>query len=100
MPAMIVAPQPLAVEEGAKVLMQGGNAYDAALACAFMQFILDPHSCGLGGYLLLTHHNAQVQGAQPVLDAPALAGARVTPTMWEDQVRGPNPSGWGFFLKD
>ncbi len=100
MPAMIVAPQPLAVEEGAKVLMQGGNAYDAAIACACMQFILDPHSCGLGGYLLLTHHNAQARGPQPVLDAPALAGSRVTPTMWENQVRGPNPSGWGFFLKD
>lgn len=100
MPGMIVAPQPLAVEEGAKVLMGGGNAYDAAVACAFMQFILDPHSCGVGGYLLLTHHPAQASGPQPVLDAPALAGSRVTPTMWEGQVRGPNPSGWGFFLKD
>ena len=28
MPGMIVAPQPLAVEEGAKVLAAGGNAYD------------------------------------------------------------------------
>jgi gamma-glutamyltranspeptidase/glutathione hydrolase len=97
---MIVAPQPLAVEEGAKVLMRGGNAYDAALACAFMQFILDPHSCGVGGYLLLTHHRAQERVPQPVLDAPALAGSRVTPTMWEGQVRAPNPSGWGFFLND
>ena len=54
MPGMIVAPQPLAVEQGARVLMAGGNAYDAAVACAFMQFLLDPHSCGVGGYLLLT----------------------------------------------
>ena len=100
MPGMIVAPQPLAVEEGAKVLMRGGNAYDAAIACAFMQFILDPHSCGVGGYLLLTHHQGQSGIPLPVLDAPALAGSRVSPAMWEDQVRGPNPSGWGFFLKD
>src|SRR5579863_9038340 len=100
MPGMIVAPQPLAVEEGAKVLKRGGNAYDAALACAFMQFILDPHSCGVGGYLLLTHQPAQDRTPQPVLDAPALAGSLVTPTMWEDQVRAPNPSGWGFFLND
>jgi gamma-glutamyltranspeptidase/glutathione hydrolase len=99
MPGMIVAPQPLAVEEGAKVLMRGGNAYDAAVACACMQFILDPHSCGVGGYLLLTHHPAHARGPQPVLDAPALAGSRVTPTMWEADVIGPNPSGWGFFLK-
>jgi gamma-glutamyltranspeptidase/glutathione hydrolase len=99
MPAMIVAPQPLAVEEGAKVLQQGGNAYDAALACAFMQFILDPHSCGVGGYLLLTHHPAGAGGPQDVLDAPALAGSRAAPEMWEDDVLRPNPSGWGFFLR-
>ena len=99
MPAMIVAPQPLAVEEGAKVLRSGGNAYDAVVACAFMQFILDPHSCGVGGYLLLTHHPAGVDRPQLVLDAPALAGSRTSPAMWERLVTGPNPGGWGFFLK-
>src|SRR5689334_8485097 len=76
MPAMIVAPQPLAVEEGAKMLQRGGNAYDAALVCAFTQFILDPHSCGVGGYLLLAHHPAGAERPQPILDAPALAGSR------------------------
>lgn len=96
---MIAAPQPLAVEEGAKVLKRGGNAYDAALACAFTQFILDPHSCGVGGYLLMTHHPAGAREAQQVLDAPALAGSRVAPEMWEERVLGPNPSGWGFFPK-
>src|SRR5262245_19344184 len=100
MPGMIVAPQPLAVEEGAKVLKAGGNACDAALTCAFMQFLLDPHSCGVGGYLLLTHHPAGAARPENVLDAPALAGSRVTPGMWEDKVLGPNPRGWGFFLKD
>jgi gamma-glutamyltranspeptidase/glutathione hydrolase len=100
MPAMIVAPQPLAVEEGAKVLKRGGNAYDAALACALMQFILDPHSCGIGGYLLLTHHSSGAEQPQKILDAPALAGSRVSPTMWESEVLGPNPGGWGFFLKN
>ncbi|MCZ6681228.1 MAG: hypothetical protein O7E52_28755 [Candidatus Poribacteria bacterium] len=34
MSSMIVAPQPTAVEEGAKVLMGGGNAVDAAVTCA------------------------------------------------------------------
>ena len=52
MPGMIVAPQPEAVEVGAKVLAEGGNAFDAALACAFIQFVVDLHSCGVGGYLL------------------------------------------------
>ena len=54
MPAMIVAPQPMAVEEGAKVLAGGGNAFDAAVTAAVVQGVIDPHSCGLGGYLVLT----------------------------------------------
>src|SRR5688500_18079330 len=97
LPGMIVAPQPLAVEEGAKVLAAGGNAFDAALACAFVQFVIDPHSCGVGGYLLLTCQPA-ASGEPTVLDAPALAGSKVTPGMWQDRVIGPNPGGWGFFL--
>jgi gamma-glutamyltranspeptidase / glutathione hydrolase len=100
MPAMIVAPQPPAVEEGAKVLASGGNAFDAALACAFAQFVVDPHSCGVGGYLLMAYQPAGDKAPQGVLDAPALAGSKVTPGMWADVVLGPNPSGWGFFLKD
>ena len=100
MPGMIVAPQPLAVETGAKVLADGGNAYDAALACAAVQFILDPHSCGVGGYLLLTHHRPDERDMQNVLDAPATAGSKCTPTMWEERVLGANPGGWGFYLKD
>lgn len=99
MPGMIVAPQPLAVEEGAKMLAAGGNAFDAALTAAFVQFVIDPHSCGLGGYMLMTYHCAG-SGPQKVLDAPALAGSKVSPTMWEAEVIGPNPDGWGFFLKD
>ena len=45
---MIVAPQPLAVEEGAKALMAGGNAIDAAVVCALVQGVVSPQMCGLG----------------------------------------------------
>ncbi|MBM3947306.1 MAG: gamma-glutamyltransferase, partial [SAR202 cluster bacterium] len=99
MPGMIVAPQPPAVEAGARVLAAGGNAFDAALACAWVQFLVDPHSCGVGGYILLTCHPAGSTSPAPILDAPALAGSLTTPGMWEDRVIGPNPSGWGFFLE-
>lgn len=100
MPAMIVAPQPLAVEEGAKILAAGGNAFDAALACAAVQFVIDPHSCGVGGYLLMNYWLADDKRPQPIVDAPALAGSRATPDMWSGVVIGSNPRGWGFYLKD
>ena len=100
MAGMIVAPQPEAVDAGARVLAQGGNAFDAALTCAFMQFLVDPHSCGIGGYLVMTYHRAGQTESAPILDAPALAGSKVSPSMWEDVLIGPNPRGWGFFLKD
>lgn len=99
MPGMIVAPQPLAVEEGAKVLAAGGNAFDAALTAALVQCVIDPHSCGVGGYLVMTSWSRESSGAGPVMDAPALAGSRVSPDMWEDVLIGPNPRGWGYFLK-
>lgn len=94
----IVAPQPIAVEEGAKVLMAGGNAFDAAVTAAFVQCIVDPHSCGIGGYALVNLHLAGQQRSIGI-DAPALAGSKTRPAMWEDKLIRPNPDGWGFFLE-
>lgn len=100
MKSMIVAPQPIAVEEGAKVLAAGGNAIDAAVACALVQGIVSPQMCGIGGYLILTMHRAAGTPESAIgLDAPALAGSKVTPDMWVDAFIRPNPDGWGYFLK-
>jgi gamma-glutamyltranspeptidase/glutathione hydrolase len=97
---MIVAPQPAAVDEGAKVLLAGGNAVDAAVTCAFVQAIVSPQMCGIGGYLILTLRMAQGDLPTPVaLDAPALAGSRVTSDMWQDSALAPNPGGWGYFVQ-
>lgn len=94
----IVAPQPTAVEAGAKVLMNGGNAVDAAVTCALVQGVVDPHMCGPGGYVNLNIHMAD--DGNHIVDAPALAGSNVTPDMWEEKLLRPNPDGWGYFLED
>jgi gamma-glutamyltranspeptidase/glutathione hydrolase len=100
---MIVAPQPIAVEAGAEVLMDGGNAVDAAVTCAFVQSVVSPQMCGIGGYAILTLHLEQATAASGIssiaLDAPALAGSKVAPDMWRDELIRPNPDGWGYFLK-
>ena len=100
MSGMIVAPQPLAVEEGAKVLMGDGNAIDAAVTCAFVQSVVNPQMCGIGGFLTLNLYNPHSSQRHSILlDAPALAGSNATPTMWKDILIRPNPAGWGYFLK-
>ena len=50
MNAAISAPQPEAVEAGADILRAGGNAVDAAVACALVQTVVDPIMCGLAGF--------------------------------------------------
>ncbi|HMP40314.1 MAG TPA: gamma-glutamyltransferase [Roseiflexaceae bacterium] len=100
MRGMIAAAEPVAAEAGARVLQQGGNAVDAAIAAAFVQMIVNPQMCGLGGYALITLRLAgEPAGRTLLLDAPALAGSRTSAAMWVDHVIRPNPDGWGYFLK-
>lgn len=101
MAGMIVAPEPLAVEAGARVLQAGGNAIDAAVTCAFVQGVVNPQSCGIAGYALLSLHLTSEANSPPapvVLDGPALAGSLVRPEMWADRFIRANPDGRGHFL--
>ena len=97
--AMIVAPQPDAVEAGAQVLMEGGNAVDAALTCAFVQTVVDPLMCGIAGFGSL-----QVlmpgKGTHDMIDFHGRVPAAATPTMWQDRILGETDDGFGFVLKD
>ena len=44
---MVVCPQPEAAESGVDILRAGGNAVDAAVACALAQTVVDPLMCGI-----------------------------------------------------
>ena len=96
--AMIVSLQPDAVEAGAEVLRAGGNAVDAALACAFVQTVVDPLMCGIAGFGSM-HLYLPDRGVHEVLDFHARVPAAATPEMWQDRILGETDDGFGFVLE-
>jgi len=83
---IITCPQPLAGETGAKILESGGNAFDAAIATAFTQWILDPFMCGMGGMGIAQIYDSKSQKLLAVNFA-GTAGSKCTEDMWaNDQV--------------
>ncbi len=100
MPAgMIVAPQPESTEAGAVVLRDGGNAVDAAIACALVQGVVDPQMCGIAGFGSM-HLYLPSHGVHRLIDFHARAPAAVTPDMWADRIAGEARDGFGFLLHD
>ncbi|MFV0490300.1 MAG: gamma-glutamyltransferase [Pseudorhodobacter sp.] len=97
--ATIVAPQPEAVEAGAEVLERGGNAVDAALACAFVQGVVDPQMVGIGGFGAM-HVYMPGRGIHEMLEFYALAPAAATADMWLDKLVGQSRDGFGFILEN
>jgi gamma-glutamyltranspeptidase/glutathione hydrolase len=65
--AAVVCPQPVVADTAAEILKQGGNAVDAVVAAMAMQGVVDPLMCGLGGYGVMTLHQAAT-GRTTVLD--------------------------------
>ena len=99
MGGMVVASQPVAAEEGVSVLRKGGNAVDAAVTAAFVQAVVDPLNCGIGG-LGWMHIYIKETNEDLILDFCARAGSRATPDMWLADILGASPDGVGFILKD
>src|SRR6202140_5635004 len=79
--AIIVCPQPQAAEIGLEVLRRGGNAVDAAVTCAFVQGVIDPQMCGIGGCGVMLVHRAA--GGDTLLEFYSTAGSRAREDQWE-----------------
>jgi len=96
---MIVAPQPEAVDAGYEVLMNGGNAMDAALTCALVQGVVDPLMCGIGGFGIMHVYDPKTR-QQIVWNGLGSCPLAATDTMWEDRYLGETTDGFGFILRD
>lgn len=79
--AIIVCPQPPAAEIGLEVMRRGGNAVDAAVTCAFVQGVIDPQMCGIGGCGVMLVHSPSA--GDTLLEFYSTAGSRVREDMWE-----------------
>lgn len=84
---IVVCPQPRAADVGADVLTRGGTAFDAAIATAFAQMVVDPFMCGLGGMGTLQYFVGNT-GEHRMIDFHNRGGSKVTPDMWVAESRG------------
>ena len=97
--AMIVAPQPEAVEVGAAMLVAGGNAIDAVLAAAFTQGVVDPLMCGIGGLGVIQVCDPAT-GRHEVLDGLSTCPAACAEDIWAADFEGECSDGYGYRVRD
>lgn len=70
-----------ATEIGARVLAEGGNAIDAAVAAAFALGVCEPAASGLGGQTMILMHTAEPRRTI-ALDGSSRAPNRTTPELF------------------
>ena len=78
---MVTAEHPLAAEAGARILREGGNAVDAAVAAAFAMGVVEPTTSGLGGVAWCVIR--QPDGTVTTIDGGGAAPLRATTAMFE-----------------
>ncbi|MGI9519331.1 MAG: gamma-glutamyltransferase [Pirellulaceae bacterium] len=61
---MVSSAHPLATEAGVKVLQDGGNAFDAAVAIAATLNVVEPMNSGMGGYGTILIYDAKSKQVQ------------------------------------
>jgi gamma-glutamyltranspeptidase/glutathione hydrolase len=62
-------------------MRRGGNAVDAAVTCAFVQGVIDPQMCGLGGCGTMLVHSPTA--GDTLLEFYSTAGSRAREDQWE-----------------
>ena len=80
--AAIASAHPLATEAGYRILAEGGNAFDAAIAVGAALAVVEPYSSGLGG--AMQQPEAAADNRQVMVDARETAPAAATAEMFKD----------------
>jgi len=75
---MVATSQPLASGVALRILRQGGNAFDAAVAASAVLTLVEPHMTNVGGDLFALAWSAE-EGRIVGLDASGRAGSLMTP---------------------
>ena len=98
-PRGAVIGEEIGAKVGEKILGEGGNAIDAAVAAALMSCVATPSRCGIGGYG--GHMTIVLKGGKKItsIDFNTMAPAAARPDMYplddKDQVQGrKNFFGW------
>ncbi len=82
--SVIASAHYLATDAGERVLAEGGNAFDAAVAVASTLGVVEPESSGIGGGDFFLLHEAK-SGKDVFIDARETAPAAVTPEEYLDK---------------
>lgn len=94
---IVSAAQPEAAEAAALVLKRGGNAVDAAVACALVQTVVDPQMCGLAGFGSMQIYSP-AKKVHLFIDFHGRAPGQTAPEMWEKLIESETRDGFGFVL--
>ena len=78
---VVAVANPYGAEAGARILEQGGNAIDAAVAVAYALNVVEPQSAGIGGGGFMLIHLAK-SGETFAIDSRERAPAGATSTMF------------------
>lgn len=98
MQGIVSAAEPEAVDAGAEILLAGGNAVDAAVACALVQGVVDPPMSSIAGWGTMQVLSAD-KAKHTCIDFYARAPAAARADMWANDLLGEARDGWGFLVK-
>lgn len=91
---MVTTSQPLAAQAGLRILMEGGNAVDAAVATAAALNVTEPMNVGFGGDLFVIIYVAKEHRVH-VLDASGIAPSGATLARMNALGYAYDPKHWG-----